>query len=134
MRQETTFETGAIFWHELENKAYAIRKVGELLDKNIRLTDYGTGIVRFVFVPIAVLPSNKIHEEKISYSKAKREITLYLKLDYAAAAAADETAFQQLVAQLFLRGIDEAPQSRIRDFDWARFRRDVERVLGGGQL
>ena len=48
-----------------------------------------------------------------------------LKLDYQAVSRADEPAFQQLLAQFFLRAIDEAPQQKVKEFDWPRFRRDV---------
>ena len=52
-----------------------------------------------------------------------------LKLNYDAVAQAEEPAFLQLVAHLFLRAIDEAPQQKIKDFDWPRFRRDVTELF-----
>jgi hypothetical protein len=123
-----------IAWKDIGDKAFLVKPLEQQLNDALVLKDYGAGLHALSFIVIAVLPSNRIHQEGIKFYPRKKALEIRLKLDYAAAAAADETAFQQLVAQLFLRGIDEAPQSRIRDFDWARFRRDVERVLGGGQL
>lgn len=116
---------GSIFWKEVGDKADWITKIESFLQENIHLEDYGTDISVIRFVSVAVLPSNKLHEEYIKYFKKYKELVVNLKLDYNAVARADESTFLQLVAQLFLRAIDEAPQHKIKGFDWPRFRKDV---------
>lgn len=120
---------GTIFWREVGEKADWITEIERCLQQNIHVEDYGSGISVFRFVSVAVLPSNKRHEEYIKYFKKYKELVANLKLDYDAVAQADEPAFSQLVAHLFLRAIDEAPQHKVRDFDWPRFRRDVAELF-----
>lgn len=130
MKTETTaFETGAIFWHEQEDKAYFVRQVCVLLNETLQLSRYGTGMAHLLFVPIAVRPTNKIHEERIRYSKTKATLTMYLKMDYAAVAVATEEDMLRLLAALYLRGLGEAPWHRIPDFDGQRLCRDVAEVF-----
>lgn len=116
---------GTVFWKEVGDKAFWITKIERFLQHNIRLEVYGSGISVIRFVSVAVLPTNKLHEEYIKYFKKHKELVVNLKLDYHAVSRADEPAFLQLVAQLFLRAIDEAPQHKVKNFDWARFRMDV---------
>ena len=116
---------GTVFWKEVGDKAFWITKIESFLQQHIQLEDYGSGISVIRFVSVAVLPTNKLHEEYIQYLKKHNELVINLKLDYPAVCQADELAFLQLVAQLFLRAIDEAPQHNIKNFDWPRFRKDV---------
>ncbi|MCB9051568.1 MAG: hypothetical protein H6556_19215 [Lewinellaceae bacterium] len=52
-----------------------------------------------------------------------------LKLDFEAVSHSDEPAFLHLLAELFLRAIDEAPRQEAQNFDWPRFKRDVSRLF-----
>ena len=129
MEETIAFETSAVFWHEVEDKAYEVSELSRLLGERMRLSDYGTGLQSIDFVPIAVQPSNKLHEEDISYDAEEARLSIYLKLDYGAVAAADKPTFLRLLAELFLRGLDEAPQDAVPGFDWAGFRGAVEAVF-----
>ena len=48
---------------------------------------------------------------------------------HTSAIVSDEPTFLHLLAELFLRAIDEAPQQEAKDFDWLRFKRDVSRLF-----
>ena len=120
---------GTVFWKEVGEKADWITRIESFLQQNIQLDDYGSGISAIRFVSVAVMPSNKRHEEYIKYFRKYKELVVNLKLNYDAVAQAKEPTFLQLVAHLFLRAIDEAPQQKIKDFDWPRFRRDVTELF-----
>lgn len=120
---------GTVFWKEVGGKADWVTKIERFLQQHIHLEEYGSAISVIRFVSVAVLPSNKRHEEYIKYFKKYKELVINLKLNYDAVAEANETSFLQLVARLFLRAIDESPQQKIKDFDWPRFRRDVTELF-----
>lgn len=120
---------GTVFWREVSDKAFWITRIEHHLQQNIHLQEYGSDISVIRFVSVAVLPSNKWHEEYIKYFKKYKELVVNLKLDYKAVLQANEVTFLQLVAHLFLRAIDEAPQHKVRDFDWPRFRQDVAELF-----
>ncbi|MCB9296883.1 MAG: hypothetical protein H6559_27755 [Lewinellaceae bacterium] len=129
MKEHSGFYTSAVFWKDFREKALSVKKVRHLLNDNLSLDKYGSGIKSFSFVPIATRPNNTLHEEIIKYSSDKKEMNVALKLDFKAVSDSDESAFLQLLAHLFLRAIDEAPQHKVRDFDWPRFRQDVAELF-----
>ena len=125
MKEHYGFYTSAVFWKDFRDKALSVKKIRRLLNDNLPLDKYGSGIKSFSFIPIAVRPNNTLHEEMKKYSSDKKEMHVALKLDYEAVSGSDDLAFFQLLAHLFLRAIDEAPQHKVQDFDWPRFRKDV---------
>ncbi|MCO6486828.1 MAG: hypothetical protein J5I98_00355 [Phaeodactylibacter sp.] len=129
MKEHSGFYTSAVFWKDFREKALSVKKVRHLLNDNLSLDKYGRGIKSFSFIPIAVRPANIIHKEKIKYSSDKKEMYAALKLDFEALSNSDDTTFLHLLARLFLRAIDEAPQHNVQDFDWARFRKDVTELF-----
>lgn len=129
MNEHKGFHTSAIFWKDLRDKALAVKKIRRLLNDNISLDAYGDGIRAFSFTPIALRPANTIHEESIQYSSDKKELIVALRLDFEAVSVSDEATFLHLLAELFLRAIDEAPRQEAKDFDWARFKKDVCRLF-----
>lgn len=120
---------GAVSWKAVSHKMPWVKEAEEKLNDELSLSDYGMGLQSIHFVPIAVQPSNKLHEDDISYDAEEARLSIYLKLDYGAVAAADKPAFLRLLAELFLRGLDEAPQDAVPGFDWAGFRGAVEAVF-----
>lgn len=123
------FYTSAIFWQALKNQALQVRNIQEALNDRLALKDYGDGLKAIAFVPIAQLPDIQNHPEELKFSKKDKTLTMRLKLDYDSVAEASETRFLQLTAQLFLRGLHEAPQEKITDFDWAQFQQDAVQVF-----
>ena len=120
---------GPIVWKDLVEKGFLMNLMEDVLNEHIDLPDYGPGIASIRFMPFIVLPSNKVHEEAIVYSGRKKEISVKLRIDYDAAAQADEEAFRSLVAQRFLDSIAEYPKHNVKYFDWLSFQNDVRKVF-----
>lgn len=116
---------GIVFWKELMDKIPWVKPMEKLINNHIQLSNYGEGLKHIRFVLIAVPPDNKLHEEGIRYSARKKQLLLYKKLDYQATLEADQPAFQRLVAQLFLKSIEDYAKRRIQDFDRQRFKEDM---------
>lgn len=104
-KKKKAFYIGAIFLEEFKDKALALKKIQEKLNKEIDLSQYGTGLQRIVFVPIAVADDDTIHEEEIKYSGRKKEISLYLKMPFSEVQLSDEPSFLQLFAKLYLDAV-----------------------------
>lgn len=122
---------GPILWKDIADKAPLVNRIEDLLNGAIDLSDYGSGLTAIRFVPVVLLPSNQVHEAEITYSGRKKEIFVKLPIDYALAESADEKTFRALLARLFLTSIEEYPKHQVRDFDWRRFKADVERLFAG---
>ncbi|MCB0588242.1 MAG: hypothetical protein KDD06_23315 [Phaeodactylibacter sp.] len=129
MKEYKGFYTSAIFWTDLKVKALAVKNIRHLLNDHISLEAYGDGIRAFSFTPIALRPDNRLHEESIQYSSDKKELNVSLRLDFEAVSVSDEPTFLHLLAELFLRAIDEASRQKIKGFDWPRFKKDVSRLF-----
>ena len=65
---------GTVFWKEVGDKADWITRIESFLQQNIQLDDYGSGISAIRFVSVAVMPSNKRHEEYIKYFRKYKEL------------------------------------------------------------
>jgi hypothetical protein len=120
---------GPIVWKDLLEKGFLTNRIEDVLNDHIDLSDYGSGIAFIRFMPFIVRPSNKIHEEAIVYSGRKKEISVKLRIDYDAAAQADEDAFRSIIAQRFLDSIAEFPKHKVKHFDWLSLQNDVRKVF-----
>ena len=127
--ENSTFWIGFIAWKDFEPHGYQLTALEKILNQRLKIADYGERILSFNFIPMALRPTNKIHEEEISYSPRKKELNIHLKLDYQQLINAGLNGFLPLVGQLLLEGIDRATQQKIKDFDWISFRKDVSDLL-----
>ena len=121
--KKKAFYIGAIFLEILKDKALALKKIQEKLNEKINLSKYGTGLERIVFVAIAVTEGDTIHEEKIKYSGRKKEIKLYLKMNFEEANSGNENDFLQQFANLYLDAIPYFKKHRVKDFDRKAFKK-----------
>ncbi len=128
-KKKKAFYIGAIFREEFKEKALLLKKMQEKLNKHIDLSRYGDSLRHIIFVPIAVAADDKIHEEKIKYVGRKKEICLYLKMDFAQVSQADEHAFLQQFALFYLEALRYFKRRRIKDFDFKAFKKDVARLF-----
>lgn len=120
---------GAVFRHEVEDKAHLVKEIEQVLNDKLDLSRYGAGLQSIRFVPLALQPGDRIHEEEIKYAPRKKELTLKLKLDYDSVLHADKPAMLRLIALLFLNAIERYPAAQVRNFDSRLFGRDVARVF-----
>ncbi len=120
---------GAIFWKDLKAQALQVKEVESLLNDALDLSNYGSSLQSIDFIPIALKPSNKVHEEERHYSLRKKKLSLHLKMDFEKVTHASPEGFLPLIAQFFLEAIDEAPRHQIKNFDWPRFKKDVTELF-----
>ncbi len=120
---------GAIFWKDVFEKAFFIPPLGDLLDKNITLEDYGEGLKRIWFVPIADRPTSTMHEEGMEFKPRKKELYISAKLDYESVVNASKEGVQKMVVTAFLEMIDRYEEVGVKNFDIERFKKDVEEVF-----
>ena len=99
----------------------------QLLNANVQLAAYGTGVSGIAVVFVGTAPEDVIHEEEISFEPATREGYLQLRLPYTALEPATEQEVLELMARSYLQGLrDLAVVAQATDFDWARLVRDVQ--------
>ena len=125
---------GSVTEAEIGEKAAAPRRIEDLLNEHLRLSDYGTALaeLRFVFV---VLPlENERHPDDARYATRPHRLTIWRRLDYDRAREASEEELLQMVTEKFLAAIQEIPDFNIASFDHEAFHRDVTRVLEGEGL
>lgn len=128
-KDKSEFWIGFIAWKDFTPHGVNLVILENALNKKLCLKAYGSGITSFNFIPMVLTPNNRVHEEEIAYTPKKKELDIQLKVDYQQAINAGVNGFLPLVGEVLLKGIDEAGQKNIHDFDWPRFRRDVEQLL-----
>lgn len=120
---------GAIFWHEIEDKASWVKEIEKIINEKIDLNHYGSGLQSIRFVYLALQPENRVHEEQIKYSFKKKQITLHLKLNFESVVQADKETFLRMTALLFLNSIERYFSVRLKNFDSHRFKKDVSQLF-----
>ncbi len=122
---------GAIFWHEVIDKSFTFNPIQIALNENIELSDYGTGIKAIRFVTVAVLPTNKIHEEGMEYKPRKKELYINAKLKYEEVEKAPPEDIPKMVAMAFVDRIEQYEDAGVKNFDTVHFKQDVESLFAG---
>jgi hypothetical protein len=69
------------------------------------------------------------HKERFYYSKKRHEIYIEKNLPYEQVEQATEGEVLQLMAQLYVRLIDDYPNLRLPDFDHRKFKKDVQNLF-----
>lgn len=128
-KKNSEFWVGFIAWKDFTPHGFNLLSLENALNDRLNLSDYGPAISSFNFIPMILTPNNRVHEEEIAYVPKKRELDIQLKVDYQQAINAGVNGFLPLVGEVLLKGIDEASQENIQDFDWPRFRADVANLL-----
>jgi hypothetical protein len=120
---------GSIFWKDLKDKAFSMLPVEEALNKALQLSDFGTGLQSIHFVPVAIRPTNQIHEEFMTYSGRKKQLIIQTRLNYEQVVNTPVEQFPHLVALTFYQFIDRYKKHRIKDFDVEGFKKAVKKVF-----
>ncbi len=120
---------GPILWEDLRDKAFLVNAMEDALNDRFALSDYGSGIRSIHFVPFVLPPSNTLHEEEISYASRKKAFICKVKLDYTEAGRTNDAGFRAMLAHRFLLAIDAISNYQVKDFDWQRFRKDVQKLF-----
>jgi len=128
MRAERQFHIGTIVWHEVSEKVDT-KAFRSALNDNIDLNNYGNGLKDIDFIFIALRPTNTIHEEELFFDPEKKELSISLKLNYEKVVSASKDKMMELMSALFLKGLDQAKDLDIPDFDVEKLREDAERLF-----
>jgi hypothetical protein len=119
------FSVTARAWQEAPlEKGVLIHSLSDLLQAQLTLSDYGTGVVEFNFT--AILEPVEFFPTKYQYTKHSKRIDAEMRMDYDQAVHANMDTFKALLAQLYLHTVDLLEKEKIPDFDLPRFKADLE--------
>ncbi len=119
------FSVTARVWKEVPlEKGVFIHSLTDLLNEQLSLSDYGTGITEYNFTPI--IEPKEFFPTKYRYDSSKKLIDAEIRMDYEQVINATLDDFKGLTARLYLDTIDLLEKENIQDFDLKRFRQDLE--------
>ncbi len=100
------------------------------LNTNLLLDKYGKEIQTLFFIYQAIEPNNpaRIAKDFLRYRKSVKIMELYLTLDYYAFLDATQEEALQMMAKLYLKGIEMFLFKR-KDFDGKKFYDDVKNLF-----
>lgn len=124
--KEKEFNIKSISWHEVADKIDDTI-ISQLLNDNIELTSYGSGLKNIYFKYICVQASNTNHKNEASFKNGDLEIAL--QLSYTHVFENDNNTVTGMMIRLFLVSIDLYEKMEIPDFDVKRFRDDVQELF-----
>ena len=121
----------SITWHEVSNKVsfVNVNKLTDLLNKKVKLADYGIGVTQLHFIFIAVQPTNTLHQEETTYLPKEKKLLLYRKLDYEKISAYSTEEVLRLMAETLFHALIDLWGDKIPDFDYFRLGKDVEKLF-----
>jgi hypothetical protein len=102
----------------------------QLLNADLQLSVYGTGVLGIAVVFIGTVPQDAIHQEEITFDGAKKELYAQLRLPYADLEQATEAEVLVLMARKYLQTLrDLAAVEQVADFDWEHLLQDVQNLF-----
>jgi hypothetical protein len=121
------FDFTSAAWHEVNHQLKYVR-IRNLINEKLRLSDYGQGIDRQVFMYLALLPSSQMPTKELyRFVKKTKTVELSLKLDYNRLFAASQSEAMQMMCELYADSILRYyPRFKIPDFDYRAFYQDVK--------
>ncbi|GJM33371.1 MAG: hypothetical protein DHS20C18_23720 [Saprospiraceae bacterium] len=119
------FSVTARAWKDVPlEKGVFIHSLTDLINEQIKLSDYGTGVAEYNFT--AIIEPDEFFPTKYRYLKSKKRIDAEIRMGYEQALNATQDDFKGLVTRLYLDTIDLLEKENIQDFDLKRFRQDLE--------
>ncbi|GJM33521.1 MAG: hypothetical protein DHS20C18_25220 [Saprospiraceae bacterium] len=120
------FGLSAILWDGIgDNISISIGLLENLLTENLSMENYGKGVELISVNFIAVPPENKNHPEQLKYHPRGRELYAQLKLPFQQIRYASPQQIIKLMAQTYLKAIDQYADLTIPDFNLRQFKTDV---------
>lgn len=75
------FEITSTVWHEVQDKIDVVQ-LEQLLNNNLRLSIYGSGIQKIYFKYIAMIPNQNLHENICEYDELSKVLRISHQLEY----------------------------------------------------
>lgn len=110
--------------------AHNVSWLEQLLNAQVQLSKYGTGLQGIAAVFIGTGPEDVIHQEETTFDADKKELYIQLRLPYAALEQATEATVLGLMVRQYLqalRGFGALEQ--VVDFDWEGLLKDVQNLF-----
>jgi len=123
--EHTAFEVISISSEEVKDKIDAI-SFGELLNDNLDLNDYGTGLTKVGFTFVGKKPDDQPIQNEAEYDPIQKKISLKLNLNYYQIKSVEKNDVSKVMATLFLNSIDVYKQLEVPEFEFSKFYRDLE--------
>ena len=102
----------------------------QVLNAQVQLSRYGTGLRGIAVVFIGTGPADVIHEEESRYDADKKEWYVQLRLPYAALEQATEAEVLSLMARQYLQALRGwGALEQVVDFDGEQLLKDVQDVF-----
>lgn len=115
-------------WHNVSDKMLAaLIPFMNVVNEHLSLQNYSRTVQHVVF--LFLVQQSDFHRERFYYNKKRQEIYIEKNLPYEQVEQATEEEVLQLMAQLYLRLIDDYPKLRLPDFDHQKFKRNVQRLF-----
>ena len=124
--EKKNFNIKSITWHEVTDKIDEL-SISKVLNENIDLTSYGSGIKNIYFKYICVKPPNTLHVNQASFKDG--ELNIQLNLSYPHVEENEKKKVMKMMTTLFVISIDLYPELGIPDFNIKRYKKDVERAF-----
>ncbi len=129
--ENKSFNIKSVSWHKVSDKIDE-GIISKILNDNITLTSYGSGLKKIYFKYICTKPSNEIHENEADFTD--RELNISLNLSYKHVLESDNKTVTEMISRLFLVSIDLYDNLDIPDFDIQKFREDVQQLFKNEEL
>ena len=122
---KTNFEIKSISSEEIESKVDS-SSFEELLNNNLSLSDYGTGLTNVNFTFIGITPTDQTQKNEAEYDPIQKQVSLKLNLNYYQLKNATKNDVSKMMATLFLNSIAVYEQLEVPEFKKGKFYNDVE--------
>ena len=106
-----------------------IEALGNLLELNIDLESYGTGLKNIYFTLLADDPEDKMEGALIDYNPYEKYIETILPVSYPGLLLMNRQYNRSLIALLFLTSIKFYEKTGILDFETEAFHRDIKALF-----
>jgi len=122
---KTAFEIKSISSQEIEDKIDSA-SFEDLLNDNLNLSDYGTGLTKIHFTFVALQPTDQPVKNEASFDPIQKQVSLKLNLNYYQIKTADKNDVSKMMATLFLNSIGVYEQLEVHEFKKGKYANDVE--------
>ena len=110
--------------------AHNVPWLEQLLNAQLQLSKYGTGLKGIAVVFIGTGPQDLIHQEETSFDADKKELYIQLRLPYDVLEQATERELLGLMARQYLQALrGEGALEQVGDFDGEQLLKDVKNLF-----
>lgn len=121
------FEITSVATDEVGDKLDTI-SLEDLLNDQLKLRDYGSGVKKVFFVFLVVPANNSIHENEVFFDSENHTIEAALKLDYDLILKGSKTTAKKMMYELFCSLFEIDIVQALTDFDYKGLQDNLEHL------